>query len=337
MEIEEKIYLNALNLAFSPNIEKVWKILKKIPSPKKAFLSLKLKIDPEKEWQKLEKEKIKFITKDEKEYPPLLREIPNPPLGIYVKGEIKKDEKYLAVVGSRKASNYGKMALEEILPPLLDDFVVVSGFAKGIDALSHKISLSFKKRTIAVLGAGLDICYPKEHKKLFKEIEKNGALISEYPLGTKPFSFNFPLRNRIIAGISLGVLVVEAKEKSGSLITANFALDFGREIFAIPGSIFSQNTKGTHKLIKEGAKLVEKGEDILEAFDIKKAIIKEKEIKPKNEEEKKILDLLKESPLTFDEIFKKTKIEVSKLNSTLLLMEIEKKIKKSGNLYKINQ
>ena len=212
-----------------------------------------------------------------------------------------------------------------------------AGFVKGIDGLSHKISLSFKKRTIAVLGSGLDICYPKEHKKLFKEIEKNGALISEYPLGTKPYSFNFPLRNRIIAGISLGVLVVEAKEKSGSLITANFALDFGREIFAIPGSIFSQNTKGTHKLIKEGAKLVEKGEDILEAFDIKKAIIKEKKIKPKNEEEKKILDLLKESPLTFDEIFKKTKIEVSKLNSTLLLMEIEKKIKKSGNLYKINQ
>ncbi len=337
MKIEEKIYLNALNLAFSPNIEKVWKILKKIPSPKKAFLSLKLKIDPEKEWKKLKKEKIKFITKDEKEYPPLLREIPNPPLGIYLKGEIKKDEKYLAIVGSRKASNYGKMALEEILPPLLDDFVIVSGFAKGIDALSHKISLSFKKRTIAVLGAGLDIIYPKEHKKLFKEIEKNGALISEYPLGTKPYSFNFPLRNRIIAGISLGVLVVEAKEKSGSLITANFALDFGREIFAIPGSIFSQNTKGTHKLIKEGAKLVEKGEDILEAFNIKKAIIKEKEIKPKNEEEKKILDTLKESPLTFDEIFKKTKIEVSKLNSTLLLMEIEKKIKKSGNLYKINQ
>ncbi len=337
MKIEEKIYLNALNLAFSPNIEKVWRILKKIPSPKKAFLSLKLKIDPEKEWKRLKKEKIKFITKDEKEYPPLLREIPNPPLGIYIKGEIKKDEKYLAVVGSRKASNYGKMALEEILPTLLDDFVVVSGFAKGIDALSHKISLSFKKRTIAVLGAGLDIIYPKEHKKLFKEIEENGALISEYPLGTKPYSFNFPLRNRIIAGISLGVLVVEAKEKSGSLITANFALDFGREVFAIPGSIFSQNTKGVHKLIKEGAKLVEKGEDILEAFDIKKAIIKEKEIKPKNEEEKKILDLLKESPLTFDEILAKTEIEVSKLNSTLLLMEIEKKIKKSGNLYKINQ
>ena len=132
MKIEEKIYLNALNLAFSPNIEKVWRILKKIPSPKKAFLSLKLKIDPEKEWKRLKKEKIKFITKDEKEYPPLLREIPNPPLGIYIKGEIKKDEKYLAVVGSRKASNYGKMALEEILPPLLDDFVIVCLYTDSV-------------------------------------------------------------------------------------------------------------------------------------------------------------------------------------------------------------
>jgi DNA processing protein len=184
---------------------------------------------------------------------------------LYVKGLLKEDDINIAVVGSRLASTYGKFSTERLCRELvLNGITVVSGLARGIDSAAHRGALTGGGRTIAVLGCGLDIVYPSENEKIYREIIAHGAVITEYPFGTPPNAPNFPARNRIISGISLGVVVVEANEKSGSLITARMAMEQGREVFAVPGSIDSAGSRGTHKLIKEGAKLIENVYDILD-------------------------------------------------------------------------
>ena len=213
----------------------------------------------------LDKAGIKVITFVDDLYPANLLSIyDNPPL-LYVLGSLDKDDINLAVVGSRRASTYGKYTTERLSRELAQKGItIVSGMARGIDTCSHRGALSGGGRTIAVLGSGLDIVYPPENKKLFIEICQNGAVVSEYPPGTKPLSYHFPARNRIISGMSYGVLVVEAGEKSGSLITARLALEQGREVFAIPGTIDSPSSRGTNSLIKQGAKLIEDIDDIIE-------------------------------------------------------------------------
>jgi DNA processing protein len=357
MEVKQKKILNALNIALSPNTLGVLKILEKFPLPETAynineenltklgfkqntilnFLRIRGKTNIEKEWQKLEREDIKIITKDENEYPELLAEISKPPVLLYVKGELLPEEKYFSCIGTRWPSDYGKMIVPEIISDIVNyNFTVVSGMARGIDTLSHKEALERGKRTIAIVGTGLDIVFPPENKNLAKEIEKNGAIISEFPLQTPPLSYNFPQRNRIIAGITMGTLVIEAKEKSGALITANLALEENREVFAVPGPIYSKTSKGCNNLIKQGAHPVTSSEDILSVFNIEKGLEIEKEIKGDTEEENLILDLLKVNPCSIDEIIKKTKIDTSVVNSTLILLEIEKKIGKTGEKYYIN-
>lgn len=356
MEEKQKKFLNALNIAFSSNTEAIFKILTH-NSPEKSynlgeeqlknfnlkketilnFLKRREEINIEKEWQKLEKENIKIITKDENEYPKLLGEITKPPFLLYVKGELPTEEKYFSCVGTRWPSDYGKIVTPEIVGDILNyNFTIVSGMARGIDTLSHKEALEREKRTVAVIGTGLDIFFPPENKNLAKEIEKNGAIISEFPLRTPPLSYNFPQRNRIIAGISMGTLVIEAKEKSGALITANLALEENREVFAVPGPIYSKTSKGCNNLIKQGAHPVTSSEDILSVFNIEKGLEIEKEIKGNTKEEKLILDLLKINPCSVDEIIKKTKIDTGTVNSNLILLEIEKKIVKTGEKYYIN-
>ena len=208
---------------------------------------------------------VSIVTSRDPLYPPRLLAADDHPAYLYVKGSLDGDDVCVAVVGSRAASTYGKYTTERLCRELaLRGITVVSGLARGIDSAAHRGALAGKGRTIAVLGCGLDVIYPPENESLYGEIARQGALVSEFPLGTPPNAPNFPARNRIISGISLGVVVVEASQKSGSLITARIALEQGREVFAVPGSIDSAGSRGTNLLIKQGAKLVENVDDILE-------------------------------------------------------------------------
>jgi DNA processing protein len=211
---------------------------------------------------------VRLVSFEDAEYPGNLREIPDPPPVLFVRGRIvPEDERAIAVIGSRKASAYGVAVCGKLVRALVDQgFSIVSGMAKGVDAAAHWAALDCDGRTLAVLGTGVDVVYPKANKQVFETILDRGALVSEFLPGTKPFAKNFPRRNRIISGMALGVLVVEAAERSGTMITVRTALEQGREVFAVPGDVRSAVSRGTHRLIKEGAKLVERIEDILEEF-----------------------------------------------------------------------
>lgn len=214
---------------------------------------------------------IQIITFFDKEYPEELKETFEPPWVLYAKGNLALLEKKrkLAIVGSRQASEYGKNALARLVPELVNnDFVIVSGLAKGIDALAHEATLNSGGNTIAVIAGGLFHLYPQETIRLAKRIMEEQLILSEYPPNTRPTRWQFPMRNRIISGLSLGTLIVEAKRRSGSLITANYAVQEGREVFAIPGNIFSPFSVGTNELIQQGAKLVMGIDDILEEIHL---------------------------------------------------------------------
>ncbi len=276
-------------------------------------------------------EGLREIKISDKEYPSLLKKIKSAPKKLFVLGELKGDEKFFAIVGSRIPTDYGKAAASFFAKELARaGLCIVSGFAPGIDTIAHKSCLEVGGKTVAVLGTGLDekSIYPRSNLKLKKEIlEKKGALLSEYPPGTRGTKFTFPQRNRIVAGMSLGVLVVEAKEKSGALITAAHAFSFKRKVFAVPGSIFSKNSRGTHSLIKKGAQLVESPEEILQQLNIA----------PKKEplsEDNFLLQILDSGPLSLEEIVAKSKLSVSQVLQTLTLLELEGKVKNLGkNVY----
>ncbi len=231
-----------------------------------------LKIKKFNDWLRVDKEReladrsnVSLLTANSPLYPKNLLTIYDYPPLLYVRGTLIEKDINIAVVGSRMASTYGKFATERLCRELaLHGITIVSGMARGIDSAAHMGALAGKGRTIAILGSGIDIVYPPENKNLFEEISKNGAVITEFPFATPPNGPNFPARNRIISGISLGVVIVEAGDKSGSLITARFALEQGREVFAVPGSIDSPRSRGSHKLIRQGAKLIENIHDILE-------------------------------------------------------------------------
>jgi len=285
---------------------------------------------------------IKTISIKDKNYPKPLKEIKDPPEILYYEGELKSEENCFAVVGTRMSSSYGKQVALEIAGDLAEaGLTIVSGLAPGIDSFSHLAALEGRKRTIAVLGTGLDekSIYPQENLKLAREIlETGGALISEYPPGTRGTQFTFPQRNRIISGLSLGVLIIEAKQKSGALITANWAKKQGRKIFAIPGPIHSLNSKGCHYLIKhEVAKLVENANDILKELNLP---LKELSsfYEGENEEENLILNSLEEDALDIDKIIERTKLSAATVASSLAILEIKGKVKNlGGNIYAINR
>jgi DNA processing protein len=283
---------------------------------------------------------IKKISIEDGNYPKRLKEIKDPPKILYCLGEIKSEENCFAIVGARKCTNYGKEIASRIASDLAEaGLTIVSGFAPGIDTMAHRAAIERRKRTIAVLGTGLDekSIYPKSNLKLIDKIlENGGAIISEFEPGTHGTKYTFPQRNRIISGLSLGVLVVEARMQSGALITANYAKEQGRKVFAVPGSVFSQTSKGCHLLIKNGAKLVESAEDILMELGIRKKEVGKKEIKGETPEENLILEVLKEGALDVEKIIEKTKLPPSKVASILSILEIEGKIKNlGGNIYAI--
>ncbi|KKQ74466.1 MAG: protecting protein DprA protein [Berkelbacteria bacterium GW2011_GWB1_38_5] len=285
------------------------------------------KVDPNREMQKLAKLRIETLIFPEQGYPKLLKELPDAPGLLYIRGKIlPEDEIALAVVGSRKFTSYGQRAVEEIVYPLAKNQVtIISGLALGIDAIAHHVALEAKGRTIAVLGCGLDEVYPVNNIRLAdKIIASGGAIISEFPLKTASFRSNFPLRNRIIAGMSLGTLVVEGALESGSLITARAAIDYNREVFAVPGMIFSETSQGPNRLIQMGAKLITSSSDILEELDIPKrqGYVKSSEIIPDSREEEILLKLLGK-PILVDSLIRQSRLEPALVNSTLVMLEMK--------------
>lgn len=266
-------------------------------------------------------------------YPARLRMIPDPPPFLYIKGELREeDEKAVAVVGSRSASDYGTRITRELCQGLASlGFTVVSGMARGIDGEAHEAALGVGGRTVAVLGSGVDVAYPPEHEGLYRRICHKGAILSQLPMGTPPFSFNFPSRNRLISGLSLGVVVVEATEKSGSLITAGLALEQGREVFAVPGEAGASRSRGTHRLIRQGAKLVENVQDIVEEIApqlLERGRVAQKAAPPSlpphlSLEAGKIFELVLQGPIQIDELIQRSGISAAKVSEILLDLEIK--------------
>ena len=276
---------------------------------------------------------IRTTNIQDENYPKLLKKIKNAPEVIYYRGEMKSEENCFAVVGTRRFSPYGKQVALEMAGDLAEaGLIIVSGLAPGIDTFCHTAAVERRKRTIAVLGTGVDekSIYPQSNLKLAQKIlETGGALISEYPPDQRGTQFTFPQRNRIISGLSLGILVVEAKQKSGALITAHYAFEQNRKVFAIPGPIHSLNSKGCHYLIKRGAKLVESANDILKDLNLP---LKELSsfYEGETEEENLILNVLKEEVLDIDKIIEKTKLSAAKVASTLAILEIKGKVRNLG-------
>ncbi len=282
----------------------------------------------------IDKHNIDITTIFDKDYPNRLNYIYDSPKVLYRKGKFSnKDELSMAIVGSRKATSYGKWATEKFVKELVKlDVTIVSGLALGIDGIAHRAALEEGGRTIGVLGNGLDTIYPKKNKDIYENIPQNGAIITEYFLGVPPLAYNFPQRNRIISGISLGVIVIEAKEKSGSLITANHALEQGKEVFALPGNINSIFSKGTNKLIKDGAKLIMDIDDILEeVYELQSKMIEKKvediDVSGLSPLELKVFDLIKEGPIHCDSIAFNTGLDISTVYSILTILELKGMVK----------
>jgi len=257
---------------------------------------------------------------------------------MYIKGTLKPEDEFaVGVVGTRKLTTYGQQVASQISRDLAQaGLTIVSGLAMGIDTLAHLAALEQKTRTIAVIGSSLDrfSIFPSQNRSLAEKIAQNGALLSEYPVGSAALPHHFPARNRIVSGLSLGTLVVEAPEKSGALITANHALSQNREVFAIPGSIFSDNSAGPNNLIKMGAKLVSNAEDILEELNLKNLTqnIVARQIIAETPEEELILNFLSHEPQPVDKIVQETKMDTSIVNATLSLMEMKGKVKNLGGM-----
>jgi len=271
-----------------------------------------------------------IVTIKDDAYPKRLKDIYDPPPLLYMRGKLKEeDELAVSIVGSRKTSPYGRWITEKVSQELARHGVtIVSGMARGIDSFAHWGAISVRGRTIAVLGCGVDVIYPSENRNLFGKIIEHGAILSEFPIGSPPEGGHFPRRNRIISGLSIGVVVVQASAESGSLITAGYALEQGREVFAVPGNVGAEGSRGTNRLIKEGAKLVESSEDILE--EILPQWKREKEIVQKvetprpdlTEEEKILYDLLGETPLHIDVLIRESQLDPGKVSSILLNLEL---------------
>jgi DNA processing protein len=353
--LEDLIYLNALRLVPGIGSATLGRLLHKL-SPRQVWIVgseeltpymnkrvlealayTRQRINPEAEWEKLVKQGIKVCTVGHKNYPESLAEIYDPPLLLYYRGNLSESELSLAVVGSRRASPYGRTVGALIVKDLAKaGFTVISGGARGIDTVAHQAALDAGGRTIAVLGNGLDIIYPRENMHLFSRIQEQGAVVSEYPLGTEPLGGHFPARNRIISGMSLGTLVVEGAEKSGSLITADCALEQGRDVFAVPGPVTGPGSRGPHKLIKQGAKLVESAADILLEYgylvpDYYQVSLADLTL-PKESAE--LLELLSLEPIHIDVICKQLSRSPEKLAGLLVNLELSGQIRQlSGGHY----
>jgi len=285
----------------------------------------------ERELSLLQRVEGTIVRLDDETFPSRLKNIYDPPPVLYMRGQLRKeDEMAVAIVGSRKTSSYGRAMTERVSQELASHGVtIVSGMARGIDSVAHQGAISAGGRTIAVLGCGVDVVYPPENRNLFRDIIDHGAVLSEFPMGSPPEGSHFPKRNRIISGLSMGVVVVEAGQRSGSLITANCALEQGRDVFAVPGNIGMESSRGTNQLIKQGAKLVESSQDILIEIipqwqrEDETASPVEDPVKHLPEEQRGLYGLLTETPIHIDEIIRESQLEPGRVMSLLLELELK--------------
>lgn len=299
-----------------------------------ALVSTRAHLDLHAELERAWQADIQLICIEDAAYPKLLRQIPMPPPLLYVRGTLEPtDEWALAVVGTRSPTSYGKEAARRVVTDLAGaGITIVSGLALGIDTIAHDAALGAGGRTLAVLGCGVDHFYPERNRALAEQIAQNGAVISEYPLGTLPTPTNFPPRNRLISGLTCGTLVVEAGERSGALITVTFALEQGRDVFAIPGSIFSRASAGTNRLIRDGAGLVTSAQDVLDALDWTRATAQQ-EVQlamPENTAEANLLELLSYEPQHVDELGRSSGMAAPEVAATLTMLELKGLVRQAG-------
>lgn len=288
-------------------------------------------------WDHLQSLGVTLLTWEDEGYPRRLREIDQPPPVLYLRGQIlPKDEWAIAVVGTRRITAYGRQVTEEIASLLAHKGVtVVSGLARGVDGLAHQAALQSGGRTIAVLGSGVDTIYPPEHRRLAEKIYESGAVISDYPLGTQPDAVNFPPRNRIISGLSLAVVVVEAGETSGALITARFAAEQGRDVFAVPGNITAPSSVGTNRLIQQGARPLLDSQELLEVLDLTLVTehIEARTVLPADPVEAMLLSVLSSQPLHVDDIRSQAELPIETVSASLALMELKGMVRQVGGMH----
>jgi DNA processing protein len=301
-----------------------------------TLVAMRGSISLDSEMEKLERYQVKVLGAGDPEYPPRLKEIYDYPPLLYVRGCLApEDECAVAVVGTRRPSVYGKQVAEEITTELARNRItIISGLAAGIDSIAHRAALQAGARTIAVAGCGLDMVYPGNHVALARQIMERGALVSEFPLGTRPKAEHFPQRNRIISGMSLGVVVVEAGERSGALLTAHRAVEQNREVFAVPGSIYSPNSKGTNRLVQEGAKLVSDCADILEELNLN-IVARQLEMRepvPATDTEAQLLGHLTREATHVDELCRSSGLPVATVTGTLAMLELKGLVKPLGSM-----
>ena len=303
---------------------------------RRRLLALRRELDLERELDKVRACGATLLTLLDDDYPQPLRNLADQPLALYVKGELlPADGNALAMVGTRKANAYGRDVAGRLAQDLATQHItVVSGLAHGVDAAAHRGALKAGGRTLAVLGCGVDVAYPANHRQLAWEISEQGALLSEYPPGSKPDGRNFPRRNRIISGLALGVLVVQAPEASGAIITANSAAEQGREVFAVPGNIHDPVNAGCHRLIQDGAKLVTSIGDILEELNLAWTRVETaataQRVVPANETEANLLARLGADPTHIDDLARECRLPVANVSSTLTLLELRGLARKVG-------
>ncbi len=300
------------------------------------FCEVRKNTNPLTLWREITAEGIQVLTWNDSDYPARLREISQPPPILYLRGGIAAEDAWsVAIVGTRRVTPYGRQVTEEVATFLAQNGVtVVSGLARGVDGIAHQAALNAGGRTLAVLGSGVNRIYPPEHRALAEKIARSGAIISDYPPETPPEGSNFPPRNRIISGLSMATLVIEAGETSGALITADFALEQGREIFALPGNIFSPQSKGPNRLIQQGAHPLLNPRDILETLDLTRVTEhrRARQTLPADATEARLLAALSHEPTHVDEIRAETGLAVEKVSSTLVMMELKGMVRHVGGM-----
>jgi DNA processing protein len=297
---------------------------------------LRAQVNLEQIWERIQTQNIHVLTWDDEDYPRRLKEIEQPPPVLYLRGGLKlEDEWAVAIVGTRRITAYGRQVAEEVSSTLARNGVtVVSGLARGVDAVAHQAAVHAGGRTLAVLGSGVDRIYPPENQHLAAQIISHGAVISDYPIGTPPEGPNFPPRNRIISGLSLAVIVIEANLDSGAMITATFAAEQGRELFAVPGSILAPQSKGANRLIRDGARLLLDPQEVLEILDLKQATAQQtaRQILPGDPVEAQLYQVLGHEPRHVDDIRSQTGMSIEKVSATLALMELKGMVRQVGGM-----
>jgi DNA processing protein len=299
-------------------------------------VQIRASVDLDKYMARVAAQGISILTWEDELYPKRLKEIDQPPPVLYERGALSDEDSWaVAVVGTRRVSAYGRQVAEDVAAFLANSGVtVVSGLARGVDAIAHQSALKAGGRTIAVLGCGVDRIYPPEHTQLAEKIIANGAILSDYAPGTAPDAANFPPRNRIISGLSMATVVVEAGETSGALITAQFAVDQGREVFSVPGSILALQSKGTNRLIAQGAHPMLSARDLLDVLNLGR-VTEQREVRkilPGNEIEAKLLSVLTHEPKHMDEIRNQTGLPIERVSATLVMMELKGMVRQVGGV-----